>query len=374
MGVLEKLNLGLVGAAGRRGDPGFGQMCGLLSSVRIHAVCDIDPVGLQDAQLQLGAQEAYLNYDEMLTNSELDAVFIGTPMPYHVSQAIAAIEKGIHVLSEVPAGISLEDCKRLVATCHTNTSIYMMGENYTYSLPNQIVKAIAKQGLLGTLYYAEGEYLHDLKQRNEQTRWCRKWQTGINGVTYGTHSLGPILQWMSGDRVDRVCASGSGHHYVDRQNNKYENEDTCVMLCKMVSGALVKIRVDMLSDRPHAMMNYQGTDGCYESARTPGELNRIWIRSRSTDPQTWTDLNDMTDEFMPSTWRNYGDVASKSGHAGGDFLELVDFIDVIRNGGKPEIGIHEAMDMTLPGLISQNSIVQDGIWIEVPNSRDWVRT
>ena len=62
---------------------------------------------------------------------------------------------------------------------------------------------------------------------------------------------------MSGDRVDRVCASGSGHHYVDRQNNKYENEDTCVMLCKMVSGALVKIRVDMLSDRPHAMMNYQ---------------------------------------------------------------------------------------------------------------------
>ena len=381
MGVLEKINLGLVGAAGRRGNPtkhgsklDFGQMCELLGSVRVHAVCDIDPIGLYEAQSQLGAHEAYTDYDDMLDRSELDAVFIGTPMPYHVPQSVAAIQKGIHVLSEVPAGISLEDCKQLVNACRGSNAIYMMGENFTYTLPNQIVKEIVRQGLLGVPYYAEGEYLHELKQRNEETKWRRKWQTGINGVTYGTHSLGPILQWMSGDRVDRVCAAGSGHHYVDQQNKKYEHEDTCVMLCKMVSGALVKIRIDMLSDRPHSMMNYQlqGTDGCYESARAPGESNRIWIRSRGDDSQVWTDLSEITDEFLPAAWRDYGDMASKSGHSGGDFIELVDFVDIIRNGGKPEIGLHEAMDMTLPGLISQESIVQGGIWMEVPNSREWV--
>jgi len=43
------------------------------------------------------------------------------------------------------------------------------------------------------------------------------------------------------------------------------------MLAKTINGGLIKIRVDMLSDRPHAMSNYslQGTQGAYESARAP---------------------------------------------------------------------------------------------------------
>jgi hypothetical protein len=29
------------------------------------------------------------------------------------------------------------------------------------------------------------------------------------------------------------------------------------------------------------------------------------------------------------------------------------------------------MDMTLPGLVSQQSILQAGAWLEVPDSREW---
>ena len=39
----------------------------------------------------------------MLRKAKLDAVIIGTPMHFHVPQAVAAIRRGIHVLSEVPA-------------------------------------------------------------------------------------------------------------------------------------------------------------------------------------------------------------------------------------------------------------------------------
>ena len=117
----------------------------------------------------------------------------------------------------------------------------MMAENYIYTRQNQVVKQIAREGLFGTLYYAEGEYIHELKALNEVTRWRRTWQTGIDGITYGTHSLGPILTWMSGDRVVSVACAGSGHHYTDPRGDPYENQDSCVMLCKMRSGGLVKI-------------------------------------------------------------------------------------------------------------------------------------
>ena len=132
----------------------------------------------------------------------------------------------------------------------------MMAENYIYTRQNQTVKQIAREGLFGTLYYAEGEYIHELKRLNEVTRWRRTWQTGTDGITYGTHSLGPVLNWMAGDRVVSVACAGSGHHYTDPRGDLYENQDSCVMLCKMRSGGLVKIRVDMLSDRPHSTGNF----------------------------------------------------------------------------------------------------------------------
>jgi len=365
------LRIGLVGACGRGGS--FQRVLDCIQGACVHAVCDVNETDLHQAALRHGASEEYVDYEAMLEQSELDAVVVGTPMPFHVPQAIAALQRGIHVLSEVPAGVSLEECRDLVVACRESKAVYMMAENYTYRKPNVLIRELAREGFFGTPYYAEGEYLHELKELNEVTRWRRKWQTGIDGVTYGTHSLGPILQWMPEDRVVSVCCAGSGHHYRDPRGQEYENEDSCVMLCKMQSGGLIKIRIDMLSNRPHAMTNYalQGTDGCYESARAPGDTNRIWLRSRCADPNAWLDLSALGEEFLPQAWRNLPDEARSAGHGGGDYFVIADFMDAIRGEKPPAIGIHEAMDMTLPGLVSQQSVLEGGRWLSVPDSRDW---
>ena len=107
-------------------------------------------------------------------------------------------------------------------------------------------------GRLGQVYYAEGEYLHDVKALAETTPWRRHWQMGIQarrtrppyhllskqrhyvmgraktwwclcrsgtrptqGLTYCTHALGPILRWFRGDRIVRVCCEDGGSHYAD---------------------------------------------------------------------------------------------------------------------------------------------------------------
>jgi predicted dehydrogenase/GNAT superfamily N-acetyltransferase len=308
----------------------------------------------------------------MLEQSDLDAVVIGTPMQFHVPQSILALERDVHVLCEVPAGVSLEECGRLVLAARRSRAVYMMAENYTYTRNNVLIRELVRRGLFGEVYYAEGEYLHELKELNEQTPWRRRWQTGIDGVTYGTHSLGPILQWMPGDRVKRVCCEGSGHHYLDPRGEPYHQE-TSVMLCKMRSGALAKIRVDMLSDRPHAMTNYQlqGTDGCYESSRGgPIDADKIWLRRGGSEIE-WHDLETVAERYLPDEWLNPPPEALASGHWGGDYFEVRDFIRAIRGQGPPPVGIHEAMDMTLPGLISQQSIARRGEWLPVPDSRDW---
>lgn len=373
----KPIQVGIVGAAGRGG--AFRQALEA-NGARIHAVCDINRDALDACAKQVGAAQTYADYEQMLDRAGLDAVVIGTPMPLHVPQSIMALRRNIHVLCEVPAGVSIEECRQLVQAASASRVVYMMAENYTYMKPNVLVRELARQGLFGQMYYAEGEYLHELKVKNEQTPWRRTWQTGIEGNTYPTHSLGPILQWMSGDRVVRVACEGTGHHYTDPRGKAYHSESP-VMLAKTARGALIKIRIDMISDRPHAMTNYQlqGTDGAYESSRGgPGERDKIWLRRLSKEPR-WFDLwsvaslDEFAQTYLPESWRNPPPEALRAGHGGGDYFEVLDFINAIRGVAPCPIGIHEAMDMTLPGLASQQSILEGGRWVNVPDSRTWLQ-
>jgi len=367
-----EIKVGIVGACARGGS--FKLACDAIGAIEVVAVCDTNREALPAAAERLGASQQYTDYGEMLDRAGVTAVVIGTPMQFHAPQAIAALERNVHVLSEVTTGVSIEECRALVKAANRSKGIYMMAENYTYMRPNVLVRELVRRGLFGTPFYGEGEYLHELKGLNEITKWRRKWQTGVEGITYGTHSLGPVLQWMPGDRVVAVCCAGSGHHYRDPRGDAYA-QDTSVMLCKMRSGGLVKIRVDMLSDRPHAMTNYQlqGSDGCYESSRNgPGDINKLWLRSLSEEHK-WFNADDpaIVEKYMPEMWRNPPEEAKKAGHGGGDYFEVRDWVDAIR-GIKPcPIGIHEAMDMSMPGLVSQQSVLEGGAWMDVPDSREW---
>jgi predicted dehydrogenase len=342
--------------------------------VEIHAVCDVQPAALEESAQKLGALESYTDYETMIQQADLDAVVVGTPMQWHAVQSVAALERGLHVLCEVPAAVSVEECRSLVAAASRSDAVYMMAENCNYMKPNMLVEALVKRGLFGEVYYAEGEYLHELKELNEITRWRRRWQTGIDGITYGTHCLGPILRWMAGDRVVRVCCAGSGHHYRDPRGNFYENQDTCVMLAQTTRGALIKVRVDMLSERPHPMTVYlalQGTKGCYESARDTRAKHRVWLGDICDHKDEWLDLTALGSEYLPQMWRDEQGEIPQAGHGGSDHLEVREFVRRILDDRSDGSGVHEAMDMTLPGLISQVSVAADGAWLEVPDSRDW---
>jgi predicted dehydrogenase len=368
--MIERINIGIVGAGGRSAS--LKAALDITGTARVHAVCDIDAGRREESKRYFGAPEMYEAYSEMIARSDIDAVIISTPMMLHAPQSVEALAKNIHVLSEVTAAVSMDECRALVAAAAASKALFLMAENYIYTRANSMVRELARRNMFDVPYYAEAEYIHELKQLNEETPWRRRWQTGVNGITYGTHSLGPVLTWFPGERVTAVSCAGSGHHYRDARNSPYENEDTCVMLCRMSGGGLVKIRVDMLSERPHAMTNYslQGTGGCYESARAEGEKNRIWLASKRQ--KSWSDLWEFEREFLPEVWKRYASVAEKMGHGGSDLFTIIEFLSAVRDNRAPDTDIHAAMDMTAPGLVAQESIANNHEWLPVPDSRTWI--
>lgn len=365
------IRVGIVGAASRGRS--------FIAAFRHHphaeitALCDIRRDALDEQAQTLGIEHVFTEYEAMLDSGLVNAVLIGTPMPLHVPQAIPALERGFHVLSEVPAGVSIDECQALVRAARKSAGVYMMAENYCYIRSNVIVREMVRQGLFGDIYLGEGEYVHELKGLNVVTPWRRRWQTGINGNTYCTHSLGPLLQWFAGQRVVSVSCVGTGHHYTDPEGHAYEQEDSVLMLGRLSGGGLVECRLDMLSERPHRMAYYslQGTTGVYESAYSPDDRDRIWTSRFSPDRVEWKPLEDYAADFLPPLWRNPPKEALESGHWGGDYFEVQDFLQAALDGGPAPIDIDAAMDMTLPGLVSQQSIAQGSAWLPVPDSRTW---
>ena len=154
------------------------------------------------------------------------------------------------------------------------------------------------------------------------------------------------------------------------------------MLGRLQSGGLIVLRHDMTSDRPRApyVNGLQGTDGCYESSRSLSdrsrsgniaEQNRIWLRSRCPDMHTWIDLATLEDEFLPEGYLEQERLAQDRGYAFCASFPVLDFVDAILRGREPTIGIDQSLDMTLPGLVSQESIGKGGEWLDVPDSREW---
>ena len=192
--------------------------------------------------------------------------------------------------------------------------------------------------------------------------WRRHWQVGKNGITYPTHSLGPLLQWMD-DRITAISAIGSGRW----TKPEYEIEDTVTLSARTRRGALIRMRLDLVSNRPEVWNYYsiQGTKGAYESGRLFGDRPRIYLEGIS-ERETWQTLEDYAGQYLPE---RYATPPDSAGHGGSDAWPLLDFVDAIENGTPPPFDVYKALDMTLPGIVSEQSINQNGDWLAVPRSR-----
>ena len=369
----ETLGVALVGKRAGAFIAGFSATPG----VRIVAVCDRDASARDALGARAGVSDEakYSDYGRMLADARPDAVAIGTPMDLHAEQSIIALGLGIHVLCEVTAAVSVDECRVLASTARRAALSgvqYMLAENACFRRELVLVRALASSGRFGRLYYAEGEYLHDVKHLHRNAdgtpTWRATWQVGKRGATYATHSLGPVLDWFGPDsRVETVACHGTGV-WTDPD---LPHDDSCLMICNLANGGLVRIRLDMMSNRPESASWYQaqGTLGVYEAARGSAPNPVVWFGENAPDPKgsrRWGSLWDYEDALPAWMTGPLAQAATSAGHGGGDFWVAHTFADAILKGFPVPIGIDRALAFTVPGLVSEASIAAGGMPMQVP--------
>ncbi|MCO8287249.1 Gfo/Idh/MocA family protein [Tetragenococcus halophilus] len=83
------------------------------SNAELYAICDVDEFLLNRMSEIYHPTKVYRDYDEMLADTELDAVVIGISDNFHVPMTIKAVKAGKPVLVEKPLGMSIEEVEEL---------------------------------------------------------------------------------------------------------------------------------------------------------------------------------------------------------------------------------------------------------------------
>ncbi len=111
-----KIRWGLIGCgdiARKRVAPALRELpdCELVSVSRAH----FDQA--EQFAREFGARHWYADWRELITDKEIDAVYIATPVHLHAAQTIAAASAGKHVLCEKPMAMNLSESNQMVDAC-----------------------------------------------------------------------------------------------------------------------------------------------------------------------------------------------------------------------------------------------------------------
>jgi predicted dehydrogenase len=141
-------------------------------------------------------------------------VTIATPNDTHLLIAAAALESGIHVVSDKPATATLDEAIRLRGHVDRSNCLYALTYTYTgYPLIREAREIIAR-GDLGPLRkihvdYPQGWLAEPIeKQGNKQASWrTDPMRTGVGGciADIGVHAFN-LAEFVTGERVTELLA------------------------------------------------------------------------------------------------------------------------------------------------------------------------
>jgi len=394
---------------GRRGATFAHSAQSLADKVTLAAVCDTNEKVLEPWRTQ--GVRCYNDYAKLLEDDAIDAVCLATPMRLHARQALEAMAAGKHVLSEVAAACTMEECWDLVRAVERGSLTYMMAENCCFWRDAMMVGEMVRRGVFGELISAEGDYLHDCREllldADGTINWRGESRRDDFCNDYPTHSLGPVCKWLGINETDGLATtatwnSGSfataaymrrnlGAEHALCEPTQWRLPDHVVTLIRTRRGVLVKHCLDHSSPRPgavpeiagaaptvarrsHSTNRYalQGTHAAFTSNITPDLEPLIWIEDRSPTKangiaEEWEPLYTYADEFEHPLWRQYGHEAIKAGHRGGDYFLLMEFADAIIEGRPPLIDVYDAVTWSSIMPLSAISLQNNNMSVEVPN-------
>jgi len=222
--------------------------------VKVEMICDEDSPRLRSLaekhQLPFST-----DYGELIANGAIHLVSICTPDNLHAVQAVEAAQAGKHVFCEKPLATTLSDCQRIVEAVKKSKVKFLTGQVLRFAPFFVSLKKLCDSGMLGRCFFAESDYLHDL--RPFLHGWRRDPKSGGDLTLGGGCHPVDLLRWIVGE-VEEVYATTNKLSLTDMPFAA----DNILLSLRFRNGATGKVQITGGCRRPYALnLSIYGTKG-----------------------------------------------------------------------------------------------------------------
>ncbi|HOS44564.1 MAG TPA: Gfo/Idh/MocA family oxidoreductase, partial [Armatimonadota bacterium] len=286
-----------------------------------------------------------------MLDSGITAVLIETPPHCHVPDAIAALQRGIHVLSDVPAVHDIAEAVPLWEAAQRSTATYGFGATSNFWADIDACADLIARDLIGTPYYCEAEYVADLASVGFLP--AGSWRQHYAPIRYCTHSLGPILKWVDADLRAVSCFDTGSHVTADP-----ENHDAMVALFRTAGHVVVKLLISFVTTHPTPYHRFlcHATKGYFEHTQ-PLEGGEQQVLCSSTAVYG---VNGLCRLPITHTRPELAEHATFGQHGTADYAMLANFVAAVQQDAPVAVTLRDALRMTLPGLYALESARNGG--------------
>ena len=385
---MEKFRVGQIGLGGR----GMGHLSGIFcerDDVVVTYVCDVYEDRCAAAVKMVeerngNTPKSTTNYKEVCESPDVDVVIVTSAWENHVPACVYAMECGKQVATEVGGAYSIDDCWKLVNT-YEKTGIHcMMLENCCYDRNEMMVMKMVREGLFGKIVHCEGGYQHDLRGedshgaenrhyrlRTYQNRCCEN---------YPTHELGPIAKILDinrGNRMLKLVSMASGawglnafaeaHDDVDPALRSYpfKQGDVVKTLIQCAHGETICLTLDTTLPRYYNRnFTIRGTKGFFGETE-----NMVYIDGKCVEfgHDNFNNVNEYRKEWEHPVWKHFEEEGVKGGHGGMDWLVFDAYFTALRDGMVPPIDTYDTAAWMAITPLSEISIANGSMPVDVPD-------
>lgn len=280
----------------------------------------------------LGVPGAYPSLDALLGDPRVEVVHVTSPNDLHVSQALAVLAAGKHVICEKPLAMTAQESARLVDEAARSGLVNATNFNIRYYPLNQHAHELVAGGDLGDVRLVTGHYFQDWLLLETDWNWRLQPERGgaLRAVgDIGSHWL-DLMTFITGLRVVAVNADlatfiGTRHEptgpvetfaterSADTVERPIATEDVATILLRFENGARGSVAVSQISAGRKNSLRFE-IDGSAAA----------WAWDSEQPDQAWIGHRDRPNEILlrnPALMGSAGQAAAAlpGGHAEGFF-------------------------------------------------------
>lgn len=248
-----------------------------------------------------GLPRAYVSYDDVLSDGDVDVVHITTPNFLHFEQARAALKAGKHVMCEKPLALSSDETAELVSLAEETGVVAGVNYNLRFYPLNIEARDIVERGELGEVYSVQGSYVQDWLLYPTDYNWRVLADKGgkLRAVAdIGTHWL-DLVQVITGLEIEEVFAdlqivhrtrerplgevetfTGKEREAQTAETIDIETEDAASVLMRFRGGARGALYVSQVTAGRKNRMRYEIAGSERALAWNSESPNELWIGHR----------------------------------------------------------------------------------------------